>query len=114
MDFDKKPQFSNLWSKSSIAYAHLLTDLSSDQLAPVFETIIENTHEYLAQRQYRSTHSNAKLVTLQKHKERSLSGTAVNLDGVKYELDETGSLPISLKQLTTVLKFLTMRLQHFI
>ena len=95
----EKPQLSNLWSKSSVSYAHLLTDLSADKLAPVFETIIDNTHEYLAQRRYRSTHTNAKLVTLQKHKERSLSGTVVSLDGVKYELDETGSLAISSKQL---------------
>ena len=95
----EKPQFSNLWNKSSLSYAHLLTDLSADELAPVFETIIENTHEYLAQQQYRSTQTNAKLVTLQRHKERSLSGTVVSLDGVKYELDETGSLAISSKQL---------------
>ena len=97
-----------------LAYAHLLTDLSADELAPVFETIIENTHEYLVQRQYRSTHTNAKLVTLQKHKERSLSGTVVSLDGVKYELDETGSLQLVRNNSLTVLKFLTMRLRHFI
>jgi uncharacterized protein YfaS (alpha-2-macroglobulin family) len=90
---------SGLYAKSSLNYAHLLTDLSADQIAPVFETIIANTHEYLARQQYRSTHRSAKLVTLQQHKERSLAGTSVDVDGAKYELDSSGSLPISLEQL---------------
>ena len=96
----KNPQVSDIKNKSSLRYAHLLTDLSADQIAPVFETIIENTHEYLAQQQYRSTHRSAKLVTLQQHRERSLAGTSVNLEDVKYELDASGLLPISLEQLT--------------
>jgi len=96
----KNPQVSDLSIKSSLRYAHLLTDLSADQIAPVFETIIANTHQYLAQQQHRSTYKSAKLVTLQKHKKRSLAGTIVNIDGVSQELDSTGFVPISLEQLT--------------
>ena len=95
---------SDLYLKSSLNFAHLLTDLSADQIAPAFETVIENTYEYLAQQQYRSTLKSAKLVTFQQHKKRSLEGTVVSLDGIKYELDATGSVPISLQQLSSGFK----------
>ena len=89
---------------SALQNAHLLTDLQDEKIAPVFETILANTHEYLAQRQYRSTIRSAKLVSLQQHQERSLAGTSITLDGANYELDATASLPISLDQLKTGFK----------
>ena len=54
-----------LYAKSAKDNAHLLTDLSEDKIAPIFKTILSNTHEYLAKLQYRSTQSTAKLVKLQ-------------------------------------------------
>ena len=80
-------------------YAHLLTDIDRDSLAPALAEVIGNTHKYLSQRRYRSTQSSAKLVALQKYQEQSMEGTKVSIDGMKFVLDETGSIPLTGHQL---------------
>ena len=70
-----------------------------DKIAPIFKTILSNTHEYLAKLQYRSTQRTAKLVKLQNYQKRSLAGTKVSIDGQDFQLDASGSLPLSLDQL---------------
>ena len=88
-----------LHAKSAKDNAHLLTDLSEDKIAPIFKTILSNTHEYLAKLQYRSTQSTAKLVKLQNYQKRSLAGTKVSIDGQDYQMDASGSLSLTLDQL---------------
>ena len=88
-----------LYAKSAKDNAHLLTDLSEDKITPIFKTILSNTHEYLAKLQYRSTQRTAKLVTLQNYQKRSLSGTKVTIDAQDYQLDASGSLPLTFDQL---------------
>ncbi len=90
---------SNLHAQTAPKYAHLLTDLDSDKLSPIFETILSNTHQYLSQKQYRSTQSNAKLVAIQLYTKQSLAGTKITVDGTQYELDASGMLPLTLDQL---------------
>ena len=58
--------------------------LSEDKIAPIFKTILSNTHEYLAKFQYRSTQRTANLVKLQNYQKRSLAGTKVGIDGQDY------------------------------
>ena len=92
----------NYRARLSIAapkYAHLLTELHQDSLAPALTEVIRNTHAYLSQRRYRSTQSSAKLVALQTHQEQSMSGTVVLIDDVKFVLDDTGGVPLTDHQL---------------
>ena len=82
-------------------YAHLLTEIERDSLAPALSEVVVNTHKYLSQRRYRSTQSSAKLVALQKYQEQSMEGTKVSIDGMRFVLDETGSIPLTEHQLKT-------------
>lgn len=85
--------------RSAPESAHLLTDLDPENISSVFEIILANTHEYLSQKQYRSTIENAKLVALQLSQKQSLTGTKVDIDGSEYQLDPSGILPLTLDQL---------------
>ena len=89
-----------LSSQSAIKYSHLLAELSANQIAPVFEKVIANTHQYLSHKNYRSTQQSAFLVALQSYQEKqSLEGTKVTIDGDRFELDASGSIPLTLDQL---------------
>ena len=87
------------YASSAPEYAHLLTDLDPDKISPVFEKILSNTHQYLSQKQYRSTQSNAKLVAIQLYKKQSLAGTKIIIDNTEYDLDASGLFPLTLDQL---------------
>ena len=87
------------YASSAPEYAHLLTDLDPDKISPVFETILSNTHQYLSQKQYRSTQSNAKLVAIQLYKKQSLAGTKITVDNTEYELNASGLFPLTFDQL---------------
>ena len=73
----------DLRAQSARQYAHLLAELNVDQIAPIFEEVIANTHQYLSQINYRSTEQ----------------GTKVTIDGNRFELDASGSIPLTLEQL---------------
>ena len=96
---NESSNFYGLYAKSAKDNAHLLTDLNEVEIAPIFKTILSNTHEYLAKIQYRSTERTAKLVKLQNYQKRSLGGTKVTIDDQDYQLDDSGSLPVTLDQL---------------
>ena len=90
----------DLRAQSARQYAHLLAEMNVDQIAPVFEEVIANTHQYLSQLNYRSTEQSAFLVALQNYQEKqSLAGTKVTIDGNRFELDASGSIPLTLEQL---------------
>lgn len=80
-------------------FGYLLSDIPENYITPEILQILEKTKNGFAQKQYRSTRDNAKIVSLFAADKEALEDLKISIDGKNFELNEDRILPLSKDQL---------------
>ena len=95
----QKNENSNMASLFAPRFGYLLSDIPEKYTTPEILQIRQKTKSSFAQKRYRSTLDNAKLVTLFKAEKEELENTTISIDGRNINLNKDRILALSKDQL---------------
>ena len=95
----KKYKTSNIASLHAPRFGYLLSDIPEKYMTSEILKIRETTKNSFAQKRYRSTIDNAKLVTLFAAEKEVLESATISIDGKNFELNKDRTVALSKDQL---------------